>query len=61
MMINKPPRRSRTIKWPVSTDEKAKARVFELRIEGGVSRYLQILVEDDYDDAHPEQSSSDEQ
>jgi hypothetical protein len=43
--------RKRSIGWRVSTDEKAKARVKELRIEGGVSQYLENLVLDDWEEA----------
>jgi hypothetical protein len=42
-------KRTRYIRWPVATDEKAKARVRELRIQGGVSRYVEILVLDDWE------------
>jgi hypothetical protein len=43
--------RKRSICWRVSTDEKAKARVKELRIKGGVSQYLENLVLDDWEEA----------
>jgi hypothetical protein len=40
--------RVRYIRWPVATDEKAKARVRELRIRG-VGRYVEMLVLDDWE------------
>lgn len=51
----KEPRRARSIRWKVVTDEKAKERTHELHLDqndGGVSRYLELLVEDDYEKAH---------
>ena len=51
--------RSRTIHWRVSTDEKAKVRVDELHIKGGLSQYLEYLVLDDWEEAqHSERGKS---
>jgi hypothetical protein len=44
-----PAMRKRYIRWPLATDEKAKVRVRELRIKGGLSGYVGMLVLDDWE------------
>lgn len=49
----KEPRRHRSIRWKVTTDEKAKSRAHERHLDGGVSELVEILVLKDWAKAHP--------
>jgi hypothetical protein len=44
-------KRNRTIRWRLDVDEMAQQRVMELKIDGGVSEYLESLVHDDFEDS----------
>jgi hypothetical protein len=52
-------RRSRTVRWPVSTDEKAIFLAFEEHRKGGVSELLMVLVDAKWSQKYPGQLPSD--
>jgi hypothetical protein len=52
-------KRKRTIRWPVSTDEKAEFLAFEEHRKGGVSELLTVLVDAKWSQKYSDQLPSD--